>query len=403
MFFGGNMSQFVEKQNIDFEINKVIGRISKQFLEYNNAFDCSNRIVNKNGKLEICYNSEDAVLNNMLQHILIFLQSELQKNNGNLYSTEYLDTDLIIQNINSKLDNWIVESCYKGLTIQDINELSNLSYESANCAGSIMLVNDKQNISCDVSFYENEYNTSFEFSGKNLKFIRKLLEVTDDKLYLVLKHIHGKTWIPIGFSTECETHSYPILSIKGKLHWEFLASHKKVLFSQGKYVICGDKDNLLENELNKFKQVNDRIDLHSLKKLIGIIKDSKDIHGALFIFLDDFHKEKVDDLCKHKYGIKVNNIDDNIITLGTPSKGIEIISSLCKIDGALVFDKSGKLLSVSTILDGCVVNDGDIGRGSRFNSTKTFVEYYTTFKGHDNLKCYGLVISEDGYVNFIQP
>ncbi len=391
-----------------FIYDKYVKGIVMQFLENKNTFDLFDIEAELNNfeSAQEDNKSNDKVYNCVFGYIINTFGDLKQMNDSELKSAVNLSVNEAVQKINTEINDWISQSCNRELTMQDICELSNMNYESATCGGKIILIKDNCDLTYEIRFSEDEYKIPFQFSGKDLKFVRKLLEAADDSLALVLKSHEDsegkKIWLPMGFCSVPKNQSYPTISIKGKLCWEFYASKKKVIFSKGKYLICKD-DESVRKELEDFNKVNDSISISALKKLIEIIRTSKDIHGALLIFLDDLQKEKVDSLCLHKYGIKVDNANNKQITLTDSDDNIRIISRLCKIDGALVFDKNGTLLSISTILDGCVVNDGDIGRGSRYNSTRTFVDYYVNYNNHTGLKCYGLVISEDGYVNFVKP
>ena len=109
-------------------------------------------------------------------------------------------------------------------------------------------------------------------------------------------------------------------------------------------------------------------------------------HGALFVFTNDESYAKNMNSKSRAIGIKksIKMPDQNIL------------KQLSIVDGALVFNTDGELLTFSTILDGCVISKGDSSRGSRFNSSKTFTEYYN----HKKKKNYfAISLSEDGDIN----
>lgn len=74
----------------------------------------------------------------------------------------------------------------------------------------------------------------------------------------------------------------------------------------------------------------------------------------------------------------------------------DLVETLTKVDGAVLVDKEGLCFAFGAILDGLANrNSGDNSRGSRFNSTQTYVNSRAKL-------AIGLVKSEDGYFNVIQ-
>lgn len=76
---------------------------------------------------------------------------------------------------------------------------------------------------------------------------------------------------------------------------------------------------------------------------------------------------------------------------------VENVPRLTAIDGAVLLDPSGLCHAVGVILDGQAVKTGDPSRGSRYNSALRYI--LTARKRRD--KCIGVVVSEDGMINFL--
>jgi DNA integrity scanning protein DisA with diadenylate cyclase activity len=107
----------------------------------------------------------------------------------------------------------------------------------------------------------------------------------------------------------------------------------------------------------------------------------KQKHGTIIVFLDN-PKPEVDRL-KTGFKIKIANVDEKI-------------ESISSIDGALIFDKYGDLYSFGVIIDGESKEyaEEDVERGARYNSS---IKYSASVKQ----KCLIVVVSEDGYVDYI--
>ena len=85
---------------------------------------------------------------------------------------------------------------------------------------------------------------------------------------------------------------------------------------------------------------------------------------------------------------------------GTPITPCLLTSKLLKhltpIDGAILIDPEGTCHAIGTILDGKATPKGDPGRGARFNSAVRYVE-----SSWDKVRCFAVVVSEDGGVDFV--
>ena len=82
------------------------------------------------------------------------------------------------------------------------------------------------------------------------------------------------------------------------------------------------------------------------------------------------------------------------------------LAGITAIDGALLFDISGKCCAVGAILDGVSVKIGNPGRGSRYNSVVNYIGWLKNREDNELVEqkiCFALIISEDGMVDFAIP
>ena len=78
---------------------------------------------------------------------------------------------------------------------------------------------------------------------------------------------------------------------------------------------------------------------------------------------------------------------------------------MASIDGAILADFEGRCYAFGVILDGEVITPGNPDRGSRLNSTKTYVESKVLDKTGNRVKnaspFVGVVRSEDGMADIL--
>lgn len=144
--------------------------------------------------------------------------------------------------------------------------------------------------------------------------------------------------------------------------------------TQEKYEKDIDKIDFIESEIkNKIKAV-----ISELKKVCS--------HGMIFIFSDDTGQVK--HFCSNNRGIKVKPFDIN-------TKNIQLLNAVSMIDGAVYINLKGEVQAIGVILDGIIAKKGELGRGSRYNSTITYID--SRYK--EKKSCFGIIISEDGMID----
>lgn len=307
----------------------------------------------------------------------------------------------------------------------EFNFISTLNYEGHSISAKLLLIDEKiieQNVNFAIKFNDL-------IAYKEHRKIRKLLEMTDDSIYLIgdnkhiyglgnLRNLHGlqegynRKALLIDFMSRFE---YKIKAIKiihditvgdtGKdeiVKWFY---EEKNLLSV-KY----GKMELIENTLSETRlkdalqrtfnpyfikegSVNGEIERDKkISNIIDVVKCAyNQKHGTtLVITTPDIAKAEVQRL--QKQSIKIDLID---IKRGSYFK--QVVEKITSIDGALYMDIDGFFHAIGVILDGYAeAEEGDSSRGARYNSA---IRYKNGKAINGN--CIIIVISEDGMIDII--
>lgn len=314
------------------------------------------------------------------------------------------DVKQYFKEINFALDRYIYATTNFIITTRTINCLSMQEYEKQEfekdkSEGRIAFCRNKEmRPPLAVMIKEETVKFQLPISVKDMKLMRKLLEVCGNNYALLLENDKsGQFASVVGYINSKDAESLPVLTIDGKLSWTFFAYGYSVKHYHGDYKIQEDNDT--HNISAKIKEL---IGLEISDKTLDELKDKiqKHAHGALLIFMKNPAKAK--ELCEYQRGFEISPLsNEKTINLTDDSNFEDMFAFLCRIDGALIFDSEGVLISIGTIVDGIVdgkaKTKGSYSRGSRYNSTVTFIN---TYSEDDNPIC-ALVFSEDGGVNYI--
>ena len=263
-----------------------------------------------------------------------------------------------------------------------------------------------------VSNVENEYIIQFDsehqysFEIKNIHGIRKVLEMLDENTCIVV----GKTsstdnYVVKGIYSKEYATKLINLNIVSPGVWECwiptenglrkLFKYRFNRFELGGKSKLGDKSKLDDESKLDDKLTDEYIDnllkLYKINELDGINYDAvleifkyivKELDsGAIVIFVKD--EKDFDYLYEKKRAFKLNS----------PHPSEKLLEYMSKIDGAIICSYSGSILGYGAILDGKAKNDANLQRGSRYNSSKTYI---------DNIEnSFGLVRSDDGMIDVI--
>lgn len=312
---------------------------------------------------------------------------------------------MITINSNNEILQYVNVIAAKNFSL--IKALSNSKYESKNCKANIVILNEKKptfsllNIHIDTS---NKAKTIL-FEKTNERIIRKLLEIATDDIAMLIclddntdkYYVKGFTCIK-GYETKgiqisiFGPHNIKISEKSKDFEFEIEYLNDMFSFKNKDFITKIDKEKIIKYFPSQ--KLQDAI----LEFIKDIRKNQNDYHGAIIIFTDD--NDFIEHEQSHMRAISPKdenklNLEDIYTNNKDTFKGLLI--KLCNIDGAIVFNNEGYLSLFGSILDGVSKSPGKLERGSRYNSTKTFVEYYSNSdKGKNYL---AITMSEDGPIN----
>lgn len=273
------------------------------------------------------------------------------------------------------------------LNLNFLQALSAATYESSYADSRIIVPRYETRRTFTPTGLKVEFNEPIPFTTDNLRQVRKLLELSGEKMALVIGEggkIRGLT------NEKAKPHECEI-RIKGHLYWTITyEGYKHISYWNGKYHVYIEKQTELNLRENLGPLVND-LDDCQLGRLETVISEAtKQSHGTIIIIGSptDVNRETerlaLSRRCMAIHGI---NLETNR----------EIIASLTAIDGALMIDTDCICYCIGAILDGDLASKGSMARGARFNSTLTYVRRQAQL-GRNFV---GIVMSEDGTVDAV--
>jgi len=274
------------------------------------------------------------------------------------------------------LANLIYIALKKQIDIDFYNTLSALPYEKRIATGGILLVNETQPYELKINFKEQ-----YPLEIKNVKQIRKLLEMATNRLLLAVKNSNA---IGICDYEYCDKNS-DFFIFHGHQMWSYYENSKELLsYKEGKYTfIFGDNKNFSSHFPNKFISENNYKYLNSI---LHEIRQQK--HGTLLIISDTAHPE-VERLCKLGRGYAIAPLDLKI------PRSRALLASITSIDGAIFLDTNLVCYGIGIILDGIAVKTGLSSRGARYNSAQCYID------NKDFESFVAVVISDDETIDIL--
>ena len=246
----------------------------------------------------------------------------------------------------------------------------------------------------EISF-EAKNRSKWEFSGENLRFIRKVLETAKGERVLVVgKDEKGQLMRGIASLGEDDGNQ---ITFNGYLKWVLTNKGKEVLrYEEGKFHFSnGNQAEEIEG-LSKLHLKNEG----DITKIINVLKAQS--HGTSVVFLDGKALEnelkrldKNNRLCRIK-PVPILDLEKNE---AEKERFRELMIGISAIDGALIADYQGNIHAIGAILDGESVVEADMARGARYNSLKNYVNWLVKCKKYEYDKCFAVVLSEDGGIN----
>jgi hypothetical protein len=275
------------------------------------------------------------------------------------------------------LSNLIYVALKKQIDIDFYNILASTHYEKRVASGGILLVEANQQCDLKIRFHE-----TYPLDVKNVKQIRKLLEMTTDKkFFLVSKSGHA-----IGMGDYKDfSDNFELFMFNGHQRWSYHRNGKELLsYKAGEYTFIFD-DNI--NFISHFPK--NFIDESNHEYLNSILHEIRQQNRGSLLIISDGAQAEVERLCMFGRAYAIAPVD-----LKLPGNR-DLLSSITAIDGAIFLDTSLFCYGVGVILDGIAVNTGLSARGARYNSAQCYIDN----KGYAEVAA--VVVSDDETIDII--
>ena len=271
-----------------------------------------------------------------------------------------------------------------------LQTLSAMTYEGSyiDCT----LIVPSLSSSCKKRIKGNGLDFSFSnpvnFSIENLRQIRKLVELSDKYLFLVINS-EGKI---SGVSSEDVRPDECKIRLWGNLSWTLtFADNQKLSYYNGYYHIHVEKQTNTEHTIALLSSVIKDADPEQIQKIDQMIRlAARQRHGTILII------GKPDDIAKEAKRISGSGNATAISKISLLEQK-HLIAYLTAIDGALLMDTDCNCECIGAILDGDMVTKGSPARGARFNSTVNYVKRRSQLEQN----FIGIVVSEDRSVDLV--
>ena len=272
-----------------------------------------------------------------------------------------------------------------GIQLDDIDYLSVLQHEQRKAQGDIVVSLPKEqcSISCIVSLEKSH----IAFNKENIPYIRKILSGVG-RGALIVHHADGTPQVK-GIADE-KNKICPLfrISIIGPHKWSIYFDEKCVVRINYDRFLVGNEatyhrvDSMLYQEFGRHPPQN---------LLLAIESVMGQNNGGSVIVIDQNAKRRLNKLTKHRKSVQVKGYSPTYVT---PL----IFQDLAMIDGSLIFDIDGHLLHIATLVDGLSCIEGDLNRGSRYNSIKNFVASLS--KSRKQCCVFAAIRSSDGMIDY---
>lgn len=299
-----------------------------------------------------------------------------------------------------------LQKLYAPLNLSFIEQLSGEYYERSVCwSNMVLLLNDavsNMNERDFVYYFDDKQfpamtEGSMDLLPSNIRFIRKLLQITQQDLFLVLgEEAERRVFRAFGICKESFLKNmklkFPYIAIyfRDHMQWDIWVNQTYIFsYRNGKYKI---DNKVIPEVLNRmlrdyfdgcegnYENVAEII-VHALEQKHGTMVTVMNNADALSQALRLGHKEF--GLLNAYSKIKKDNIEQ-----------------FSNIDGSVIMDTYGQICGIGMILDGSVgAEKGSLARGARYNSIIKYNEYLERLK----IKAMTFIISEDGTLDIRSP
>lgn len=275
----------------------------------------------------------------------------------------------LLSHFYSKRQRNITEECL----FDNVCNLSLLPYEGMTNQGVIGFASESKKDNCSLRFEE-----PIRFEKRNLREIRKLLEMTSEGMALVAENGYI-----VGITPVTSTRVKLVFKNPGK--WEVQSNSSVILAVSGSFcsILPATSPSTLSNTYKSLFRANK--DVKAIENII--LSAKKQRHGTGLIVIPNARTEakRLSDL---KRAIAITPID--------LCKNDTLTRVITAIDGALLVDQEGVCYAIGVIVDGEAVIEGSTARGARYNSLRNYIEWQ-----YEKEKVLGLavIISEDQTVD----
>jgi len=305
--------------------------------------------------------------------------------NGSINSIIVRDSiDSLVTDISRKCCNNNDFSLYDNINLSLKNilgELSTQTYEKNITEGLIYFTSSPDN--ADFQFEFNNYEDYGRFDLKNIKLLRKLLELTNTKNEIGI--ISDTNYI-YGIGSIKPDRDYYCITFDGDRKWSVF-----------------EKDNeLISIRNNSLIFINSIISKKAFSlyatKIFPEKKDSDDI-GAMYNIMKSLIKQKKGTILVIKKNAEefIKKYQDLCIVITPVKLDEKNVENLSSIDGAIIMDENCICYGFGAVLDGLDTGTGNRARGSRYNSSERF---YNLYKNENNTDLMVFILSDDGNFNF---
>lgn len=264
--------------------------------------------------------------------------------------------------------------CQNGL-YEAFNLISSQYYEGTEVNGGI-IISENGNISLNQML-----NFDKPIKLLNHRAVRKILEMTDENVYLLAD---GKEVYGLGKIKEYDSTLEEVFIVKFKKHFLWELSHANKTLMEVEY----RHPKLPKEKINKWTFTDHYLRIFSdiseddINTIWGtILSASEQKHGTMVVITNNAIEE-------------AERLSSQCLKIRPTYLSSEIMKLVTSIDGAVLMDPKGKCIALGVILDGIATDKGDSSRGARYNSALRYLET-------QKYKCLIVVISEDGYINLI--
>ncbi len=254
------------------------------------------------------------------------------------------------------------------------NTIASLPYEQQACVGTIILARS------DHPAVQRQLTFQTPTDMTKTRAARKLLELASGELSL-----HSDSERLYGLATvnsyEAAEENLFTVRILEHHHWELAHANNPLMrVKYGQPYLPQppfDAPRLCSDLRRVFQDITDT-DIQRLTALVEQAEQER--HGTILVISADAEAEA------QRLRNQATPVEPCLLT---PA----LLKHLTPIDGAVLLSSKGVCYAVGVILDGMATDDGDPGRGARYNSALRYVS-------STNANCLSIVISEDRGIVF---